>query len=81
MPAWAKSNGGPLSEQEIADVTAFIRTLKPVRAPASSASTQAPQGGSFGGVLALICVGLLLLFGLAALAIVLGSARKPTASA
>ena len=28
MPAWSQANGGPLSEKELADVVAFVRTLQ-----------------------------------------------------
>jgi mono/diheme cytochrome c family protein len=80
MPAWAKSNGGPLTDQDIADVTAFVRTLKPARAPVATPTETSP-GGSMGGVFALVCVGVLLLFGVVALVFVLSNARKPTASA
>jgi mono/diheme cytochrome c family protein len=80
MPAWAKSNGGPLTDQDIADVTALVRSLKPARAP-TAVPTEAPTGGSFGGTLALVCVGLLVLLGVVVLLIVLNGARKPTAGA
>jgi mono/diheme cytochrome c family protein len=30
MPAWAQANGGPLSEDDIANVAAFVLTLNPV---------------------------------------------------
>ncbi len=30
MPAWAQANGGPLSEEDIANVAAFVLTLSPV---------------------------------------------------
>ncbi len=30
MPAWAQANGGPLSEEDLANVAAFILTLSPV---------------------------------------------------
>ncbi len=77
MPAWAKSNGGPLTDQEIADAAAFVRTLKPGRQP-TAAPSEAPQGGPFGGTLALVCIGLLILLGVVVLAIVLaGSRAKP----
>jgi len=31
MPAWSQANGGPLTDQEIADITAYILTLPPTR--------------------------------------------------
>ncbi len=54
MPAWAQSNGGPLTNQGIADVTAHIRTLKPP-AQATALPPAVPTGGAFGGPLALAC--------------------------
>jgi mono/diheme cytochrome c family protein len=57
MPAWAQSNGGPLTNQQIADVTAYIRTFKPV-AQATQVPAQVPTGGAFGGWIALVCAGL-----------------------
>lgn len=38
MPAWSRAAGGPLTDEEIADVAAFVLTLVPAPAP-----TQAPQ--------------------------------------
>ena len=45
MPAWAQANGGPLSEQDINDITLFILSLKPQAGPAP---TPAPTGGISG---------------------------------
>ncbi len=42
MPAWAQSNGGPLSDEELDDVTAFMLTLDP-RQPAPSPAPP-PEG-------------------------------------
>jgi mono/diheme cytochrome c family protein len=36
MPAWLQANGGPLSAQDVEDVTAFVRTLA-AKAPAAPA--------------------------------------------
>jgi mono/diheme cytochrome c family protein len=69
MPAWGQANGGPLTDQQIDNVAAYIRTL-PV--PASSI----PEPRSTGpGILGLFLGGLVLL---AIAAIVLGavSGRK-----
>ena len=74
MPAWAKSNGGPLSDQEIADVAQFVQTLKPGMQP-TAVPSNVPQGGPFGGTLALACVILLLVIAAAVLAIVLTGSR------
>ncbi len=77
MPAWSKSNGGPLTDQEIADVAAYVRTLKPGRQP-TAVPSNVPQGGLFAGPLALACLVLLVIFGVIVLAIVLaGSRSKP----
>ncbi|MER3458187.1 MAG: hypothetical protein C4309_05750 [Chloroflexota bacterium] len=45
MPAWAQANGGPLSEQDINDITLFILSLKPQAGPTP---TPAPTGGISG---------------------------------
>lgn len=79
MPAWSKSNGGPLSDQDIADVTAFIRTLKKPSAP-TPAPAESSASGQWGGVIAMVCVGLLLVLGAIVLVVVLGISRKPTTS-
>ena len=80
MPAWSKSNGGPLTDQEIADAAAFIQTLKPGTQP-TSAAVPVPEGGPFSGALALVCIGLLILLGGIVLAVVLaGSRTKPQQS-
>lgn len=76
MPAWAKSYGGPLTDQEIADVAAYIRTLKKPTQPPPTPAPAVPQGGPFGNWLALICVGLAFVVGVAALAIGLAGSRK-----
>lgn len=77
MPAWAKSNGGPMSDQEIADAAAYVRTLKPGNQPTSVPSA-VPQGGPFSGSLALVCIGLLILLAVIVLVVVLaGSRPKP----
>ncbi|MBI5653743.1 MAG: c-type cytochrome [Chloroflexi bacterium] len=77
MPAWAKFAGGPLSEQEIADSAAYIRTLKPARTVATVApSTQIPTGGDIGGPLALACTGLLVVAGVIVLGLGLAGSRN-----
>jgi cytochrome c oxidase cbb3-type subunit 3 len=74
MPAWAKSNGGPLTDQDIADAAAFIQTLKPGAQP-TSAAAPAAEAGPFSGTLALVCIGLLILLGGIVLAVVLAGSR------
>jgi mono/diheme cytochrome c family protein len=77
MPAWAKSNGGPLTDQEIADVAVFVRSLQPGRQP-TAVPSNVPEAGPFSGTLALVCIGLLILLGVIVLAVVLaGSRAKP----
>lgn len=80
MPAWARSNGGPLTDQEIADAAAYVRTLKPGKQP-TAVPAELPQGGPFGGTLALLCVGVLVLIGLVIGAIVLATSRTKAKSA
>jgi mono/diheme cytochrome c family protein len=75
MPAWAKSNGGPLTDQEIADAAAYIQTLKPGAQP-TAAAENVPQGGPFGGTLALVCVIALIVIAAAVLAVVLAGSRS-----
>lgn len=80
MPAWAQSNGGPLSNQDIADAGAFIRTFKPGRQPTSTVPG-IPQAGPLGGPIALVCGGLVVVVGVVVLVIALGSrsrAKKKT---
>jgi mono/diheme cytochrome c family protein len=77
MPAWAQSNGGPLDNQQIADVAAYVLTLKKSSAPVS-APAQTPTGEPFGGVLALLCVGAIGLVAVVALAFGLASSRART---
>ncbi|MBI4787517.1 MAG: c-type cytochrome [Chloroflexi bacterium] len=53
MPGWAKTYGGPLTDQEIADAAAYIRTLKQPGAAASPAPAT-PDGGVLASPLALV---------------------------
>lgn len=78
MPAWAKSNGGPLTDLEIADAAAYVRTLKPGSAPTPTPA-EVPQGGLFGSPLALICGGLLVVVGAIVLAVGLAGSRSKKA--
>ncbi|MDE3090197.1 MAG: c-type cytochrome [Chloroflexota bacterium] len=78
MPAWAKSNGGPLSDQEIADVAAYVRTFKPGLQP-TVAPSSVPQGAPFGGTLALVCGVLLVIVGVVVLAVFLAGSRSKDA--
>jgi len=49
MPAWAQAAGGPLTAQQIDDVTAFVLSLKPAAAPTFIEPTPTPAL-SFTGV-------------------------------
>jgi cytochrome c oxidase cbb3-type subunit 3 len=42
MPAWGQANGGPLSDQDIADVAAYVQQLSGGSAPPAPAPTIAP---------------------------------------
>ncbi len=65
MPAWAQSNGGPLSNEEIANVAAYVLTL----APGSVSPEPTTQAGPIS-----LSTGLLVLAGLVVLAVVIGIA-------
>lgn len=75
MPAWAKSYGGPLTDQEVADAAAYVRMLKPGRLP-TQVPAAVPLGGAWGGVLALICVGVVVVGGAVVLAVGLAGRRS-----
>ncbi len=77
MPAWSKANGGPLTDQDIADAAAFIRTLKK---PAQPGPTPTPTatGGELGGVFGLVCFGLILVVSLVVLGLGLAGSRAKT---
>jgi mono/diheme cytochrome c family protein len=57
MPAWSQANGGPLSEQDINDVTLYVLSLKPQPQPQP---TPTPTGG-IGGTTAALVLGLLVI--------------------
>jgi len=68
MPAWASSKGGPLSDEQIEDVTAYILTLSPVEgAPTPTPASPGPISLTTGlillGVVAvLIVIGLIVYY-------------------
>jgi len=43
MPAWAQANGGPLSDESIADVAAYVLTLEPLAQPTPPAQPVGPM--------------------------------------
>jgi mono/diheme cytochrome c family protein len=53
MPAWSQANGGPLSEQDINDITLFILSLEPQAQPQP---TPTPTGGISGTTAFIILV-------------------------
>jgi mono/diheme cytochrome c family protein len=74
MPAWSKAYGGPLTDQEIADAAAFVRTLRvPTQAAPSPEPENAPSGQS--SLIGLICFGEIVLVGGTVLAIGLAASR------
>lgn len=76
MPAWAQAYGGPLTNQDIADVASYIQTLKKTGQPAPTPAPSAPSGGDWGGVIALVCVGVVVLIGIVVLVIGLAGSRN-----
>jgi len=44
MPAWSQANGGPLTDEEIGDVAAFVLTLEPAAAPTPIPAPAGPMG-------------------------------------
>ncbi len=65
MPTWAQSNGGPLSDAEIANVAAYILSLSPV---GTSPDPTTPEGPIS------LSIGLLILAGLVVVAVIIGIA-------
>jgi len=61
MPAWSQADGGPLTDEEIADVAAFILTLEPAAVPTPFPTSAGPMGAT---------ATLLLLAGIAAVAVI-----------
>ncbi|MBI4770967.1 MAG: c-type cytochrome [Chloroflexi bacterium] len=64
MPAWGQASGGPLSDEDINNVAAYVLTLQPVE---GAATTVAPPGGPISrttGLLLLGLVGVLIVAGL-----------------
>ena len=46
MPAWAKANGGPLTDGQIGDVAAFVLTLEPAASPTPAPAASGPMGAT-----------------------------------
>lgn len=56
MPGWAQDSGGPLTEEQIDDVTAYVLSLSPVQ---TLPETSEPPAGPFGVRISLILIGVL----------------------
>lgn len=77
MPSWSQAYGGPLTNQQVADVGAYVVTLKKTGAPVvTTVPVDVPQGGVVTGTLILICFGFLVLVGAMVLAFGLAGSRK-----
>lgn len=74
MPAWAQAKGGPLSEAEIDDISAYIISLAPAQPTAAPAPTPATDTG--GGSSALLIILALVLVIALIVVIVAFSGRK-----
>jgi mono/diheme cytochrome c family protein len=46
MPAWAEAEGGPLTDEQIGDVAAFVLTLAPIAAATPIPETAGPMSGT-----------------------------------
>jgi mono/diheme cytochrome c family protein len=64
MPAWAQENGGPLLEEEVEDVTAYILSLSPISGPVTPLPPEEGPIGRSAGLLILAGIGVLILLGL-----------------
>jgi len=78
MPAWSQSYGGPLNNQQIADVAAYVRTLKKASAPMPASAPSQTATNPLSDVLALVCVGVLALIAIVVLMFGLASTRVRT---
>jgi hypothetical protein len=56
MPAWDQASGGPLSDQQVADVAAYVPSLSPVAGAAPI--PRGPAGGSLGATAMLVILGI-----------------------
>jgi mono/diheme cytochrome c family protein len=62
MPAWGESNGGPLSEEDVQNVTAYVLSLAPVGTSTPQETTLQFSGLPL-AILAVVVLGLLLVLG------------------
>ena len=77
MPAWLQANGGPLSEAEINDLTAFVLTLKPAGEAPSAQPTPAPLPGPLADWVAILVTVVLMFVVLWVVLALQGQGRKP----
>jgi len=64
MPAWSQEHGGPLTDQDINDIVAFILSWKPAAAPEGSmAPFPAITPEQYIGVLAVLLISILIIAG------------------
>jgi hypothetical protein len=54
MPAWSQANGGPLTDENINDIVAFIMSWEVPPAPAELAPTPTPAPSALRGPLGVI---------------------------
>jgi mono/diheme cytochrome c family protein len=78
MPAWSQDKGGPMADQDIADMTAFIQTL-PVVSSGGGIPTAAPTGAyeGMGGITGILVT--LVLFTLIVALILFVQRKQPQA--
>jgi len=67
MPAWSQASGGPLTDEEIADVAAFVLTLEPSAAPTPIPESAGPMGSTptlllLAGIAAVVVIVLVVYF-------------------
>jgi mono/diheme cytochrome c family protein len=60
MPAWSQENGGPLSEEQINDIVAYMQTWPTSAGPTQPAPTPTPAPSVFSGPLGALVVAVVL---------------------
>jgi mono/diheme cytochrome c family protein len=75
MPAWAQINGGPLSDDDIANVAAFVLSLEPVTTSPQPPSP--PTEGPISAGTVLLVLGILLVLAIIVGVVYYRSAREP----
>ena len=77
MPAWSQANGGPLSEAEIDDLTAYVLTLGGQNGSAQASPTVIAPAEDFGAYTGAAGVLVFILLVVAVIALILFAQRKP----